>query len=105
MTSANLTPGDAQPSAPAGVSVEAGGPIVVTTRQLAHKLIVYEITAAVGDHVETQQFSIGDGGSTPKQTAAMTATELQEWLDDKRQTVADNVAWHVAMESAGSQVQ
>jgi hypothetical protein len=81
------------------------GSAKVSARQLEDELVVYEIAATVGGHTEVQRHSIGAGGTNPKQPAAMSAAELQAWLDEKRQIVADNAAWHAAMEDASAQVK
>lgn len=97
VSSAPLPAGSPSP-APVGID------ILVSTKQLEAELPTYEIAATVGDHTEKQSHSIGAGGTNPKQPAAMTTDELQAWLDDKRQMVADNAAWHAAMEAASLQI-
>lgn len=121
--------------------------VSVSTVQLEHELVVYEVSATVQGHTETQRHSVGVGGTNPSQTlltgeivllflqgwldqktqqekqssvttnelqawidetrkqrTAYTSAELQAWLDERRQAVADNAAWHAAMEAASSRV-
>ncbi len=84
-----------------------GQAIDVSAVQLEDDLVVYEITATIGSHTETQRHSIGAGGTNPVQGgpgAPKTALDLQSALDAFRQQVADNVAWKAAMESAANSV-
>jgi len=81
--------------------------IEVATVQLEDALLVYEITATVGTHVEIQRHGIGLGGTQPIQPAgsAMTSADLQTALDGHRQSVANTVAWRAAMDMAAGQVK
>lgn len=102
MTSANFaltakTSGEPVASLPPDVSV--------STRQVEHELIVFEISATIAGHTETQRHAIGIGGTNPKQPQAMSGADLQAWLDEMRQIVADNAAWHVVMGAAAEQVE
>lgn len=85
------------------LSTVAAG-ISVSTVQMENDLVVYKITATVGSHTETQMHSIGLGGTNPAQPPPMSTAELQVWLDEKRQIVADNAAWHAALDVASSEV-
>lgn len=94
------------PAPPAAVGeVPLPSQISVSTVQLEDELIVYEISATIAGHTETQRHAIGIGGTNPKQPVAMSAAGLQAWLDEMRQIVADNAAWHVAMGAAAEQVE
>lgn len=78
----------------------AGQNVDVATIQLADATVVYEITATVGAYTEKQRHVIGASGTNPIQPPALTAAQLQTALDGFRQRVADNAAWHAAMEAA-----
>jgi hypothetical protein len=82
-----------------------GQDISVSTVQLADELMVFEITATSGLHSETQRHAIGAGGTNPTQPTIMTADDLDSFLAVCQQRVADNVAWHAAMDSASARVQ
>lgn len=78
--------------------------VSVSTRQVEAELPVFEISATVGKHTETQRHTLGVGGTNPKQPELMSTDELQAWLDDKRQIVADNAAWHAAMDASSQHI-
>lgn len=82
-----------------------GQDVDVATKQIDDDLVVFEITATVGTHVEVQRHAIGVGGTNPVQPASMTPAQLQGALDGFRQIVADNAAWHAAMDVAASGVK
>jgi hypothetical protein len=78
---------------------------VVSTRQLQDVLPVYEITATIDGHTETQRHAIGVSGTNPEQSAPMSAAELQAWLDERRLAVATNAAWHSSMKASTANVK
>ncbi|HLZ93380.1 MAG TPA: hypothetical protein VKQ28_16870 [Candidatus Acidoferrum sp.] len=79
-------------------------PITVSTVQIEDANVVYEITAALGEHKEVQRHTVGVGGTNPHQAQPMSASDLQAALDGFRQHVADTVAWRAIMEESSAQV-
>lgn len=77
-----------------------GQSVSVHTEQLASDTVEYKITATLGAYTEAQIHSIGANGTNPTQGPPMTAVALQAAVDGYRQVVADNVAWHAAMDAA-----
>lgn len=82
-----------------------GQDVDVATKQVDDDLVVFEIAATVGGHTEVQRHAIGASGTNPVQPPVMSPAELQAALDGFRQIVADNAAWHAAMDVAASGVK
>jgi len=77
-----------------------GKQIAVSAAQVDSNPIVYEITAIIEEHVEIQRHTVGAMGVGP----VLTVPELQAFLDECRQKVADAVAWQAAAAEIGPQV-
>jgi len=65
-----------------------GRDVTVKTVQIDSNPLVYEITAIVGEHVETQRHTVGAMGAGP----VLTVHWLQTYLDGRRQAVCAAVA-------------